>query len=456
MIKEKFLQTIREHQMLKRGERVLVAVSGGVDSTALLHLLADCASELKISLQVAHLNHLIRKGEAELDVKYVERISQNLGLPLTVEAIDVAAWAREQKKGLEESARILRYEFLERVAQKIGAHKIAVGHTADDNIETFLMRLVRGAGGLGLCGIPPRRDKIIRPLIKIWRRRIEDYVGELKLVPRRDHTNYETRYLRNLVRLKLIPQLKTYNRNIKEILLNTTFLLTQDYLFLEEKSEEALEQVARDGKLSIEKLKKVEPALRGHLLRKAIEKVKGSLSNLDFSHIQEILSKVGAAEKWELHLPDGVYALGNQRTLIFTLEKPKADKQPFAYRLPVPGEADVPELGIKIKAEVLDKPKKLETSSNVALLDFKTTEEELSVRSWQAGDRFSPLGMKGKKKLQDFFVDEKVPEEERGCIPIVESKKGIVWVAGYRVDERAKVSEKTKQAVRLEVFKNAA
>ena len=208
MIKDEFLETIKEYKLLKKGERVLVAVSGGADSISLLQLLDSCKEKLEITLHVAHLNHMIRKGDSQLDVRYVQCLAQNLGIPITVESINVPVFAKERKMSLELAAREIRYAFLERVADKVGAQKIAVGHTADDNVETFLMRLLRGAGLKGLCGIPVKRGRIIRPLMKIWRREIEDYVGSLKLVPRRDYTNYESKYMRNRVRLKLIPQLK--------------------------------------------------------------------------------------------------------------------------------------------------------------------------------------------------------------------------------------------------------
>ena len=201
IIKQKFLNAVNEYKMFQPDELVLVAVSGGADSTALLNLLADCREKFGLKLHVAHLNHLLRKGEAELDVRYVESLAQRLEIPTSVEAVDAAAWANKERLGIEEASRQLRYDFFERVAGKIGADKIAVGHTADDNVETFLMRLLRGSGLKGLCGIPPKRGKIVRPLIKIWRREIEDYVGGLKLVPRRDPTNYESKYKSKNVRL---------------------------------------------------------------------------------------------------------------------------------------------------------------------------------------------------------------------------------------------------------------
>lgn len=456
MLKKKFIETIKEYQMFEPGELVLVAVSGGADSTALLNLLHSLREELKISLHVAHLNHLLRRGDAELDVKFVEGLAQKMEIPISVEAVEVARLAEQEKLGIEEAARIARYDFFERTAAKVGAKKIAVGHTADDNIETFLMRLLRGSGLKGLCGIPPKRGKIVRPLIKVWRREIEDYVGSLKLVPRRDHTNYESRYMRNSVRLKLVPQLKIYNLNIKEIILQTILLLTEDNLFLENKAAEALgeamiSQNTGEVKLSLEKVKRLESTLQRYLLRLAIEKIKGDLTRLSFTHIHEILSKLEASERWELHLPEGIYVIGERGELTVCREKPASREiKPFRYVLPIPGEVKLEEIGRVVRGSFAEKIER--GSDSTAFVDYNALGKEVVIRNKLPGDRFSPLGVRGTKKLQDFFVDEKIPAEERDRIPVVESAGKIIWVAGKRLDDRVKVTDKTKKIVKLELL----
>lgn len=457
MIENKFIETVKEYAMFKPGEMVLVAVSGGADSTALLNLLYQHRQKLGISLHVAHLNHLLRKGEAEMDVKYVEGLAQRLGLPVSVEVVDVAAMAREEKLGVEEAARKARYQYFDRMAAKVGAAKIAVGHTADDNVETFLMRLLRGAGLKGLCGIPPKRGNIVRPLIKIWRRQIEDYVGALKLVPRRDHTNYESRYMRNSVRLKLIPQLKIYNLNIKEIILQTILLLTEDNLYLENRTAQSLTEVSldqREGaiKLSIDKLRRLELPIQGHLLRLAIENVKGDLVQLTFQHIHDILEMLDSKEKWELHLPGRIFVMGDRGELLVCKEKPLvAEVKPFRYVLEIPGEVRIEEIGKILRGGFTDQQDR-NNDPNIAFIDYSVLGKDLVVRSKAAGDRFSPLGLKGSKKLQDFFVDEKVPLEEREMVPIVESGGKIVWVGGLRIDDNARVKDNTDKIVRLELI----
>lgn len=456
MIKNKVLETIKEYKMICPGDSILVGVSGGADSTSTLHLLHALKEELKISsIVVAHFNHLMRKEDAGLDQKYVENLAKNLGLLCLSESADVEAYAAREKLSKEDAGRRLRYAFYESAAKKVGANRIALGHTADDMVETFLMRLLRGAGLKGLTGIPPVRGTIIRPLIKIWRKEIDIYIALLKLVPRVDHTNYESKYMRNRVRLKLIPQLKIYNLNIKEILLQTVLLLTEDYLYMESKTKEVLSEMAvkeKEGMIEInaQKLRELEPPIVNHLIRTAIERVKGNLAELAFSHVHDIVKNLDSTERWELHLPDKTYAVGTRDHLTITKEPPKEpEKKSFHYNLPVPGEIAIKETGAKIKAEILDKPQNLNGSENIAFLDFEETGKELIVRSRKDGDRFFPLGLNGAKKLQDFFVDLKVPYNERELAPIVESAGRIVWVAPLRIDERAKVGKNTKKAVKL-------
>ena len=457
MINKQFLDTINEYKMLQPKDRVLVAVSGGADSTALLNLLYAHRDELKITLHVAHLNHLIRKSDAELDVRYVQQLAQKLDIPVAVESFDVQAYAKEGRLGLEVAARQIRYAFFDKVAKQIGANRIAIAHSADDNVETFLMRLLRGAGLDGLCGIPPRRGIIIRPLIKIWRRQIEDYMATLKLVSRRDYTNFESRYQRNQVRLKLIPQLKLYNLNIKEIILQTILLLTEDRGYLETKAEEALFETIKSFSddeivLRVDKLQSWEYPIQGHLLRKAIEKVKGNLSELTFKHVRSILDNLEKDERWEMHLPGEIYVVARQKELLISREKPTPLKRiAYRYTLAVPGVVEIREIGKRIRTDILDSVQ-ISDSPNVACIDFNVLGKNVVARSRQDGDKFSPLGMRGSKKLQDFFVDEKIPVQFRDSMPVIESDGVIVWVGGLRIDERARVTKRTKKIVRLELL----
>ena len=262
--------------------------------------------------------------------------------------------------------------------------------------------------------------------------------------------------MRNSVRLKLIPQLKIYNLNIKEIILQTILLLTEDNLYLENQAAEAFNKVvSRQDSQTVEmelgKLRSLEPTIQRFVIRQAVEQVKGDLTQISFGHIYDVLNKLEDGGRWELHLPDGIYALGDKNSLKVTRQKQviKAIK-PFRYVLPLPGEIKIAELGKTIRGTFVETIEKNQ-GEGVAFIDYATLGKELIVRNKQPGDRFSPLGVRGSKKLQDYFVDAKIPLAERETVPIVESAGKIVWVAGHRVDERAKVQPGTKRIVRLEM-----
>ena len=446
---------------MKRKDRVLAAISGGPDSIALLHILHSSSKELGITLRAAHLNHMIRGRDALLDQRAVVSFCKKHSIPLSVKSINVPAMARSQKISLEDAGRRARYEFLEETADRVGASKIAFGHTADDNVETVLMRLVTGAGMRGLLGIPARRGRIVRPLIDSWRSEIEEYCRAHNLKPRIDKSNYDAKYLRNRVRHKLIPLLKTFNPNFKGAIKQMSDTMSADYEYLIGISEKALHGATKKTSrgsisLDIDKLLTYPDSIRRLVLRLAIEGVKGDLENLTLSHVEDISKKLLDNKRWELHLPDGVFALGNGDELEIRSNAPKvAHKLNFKYKMPIPGSITIREAGVKIKAELASKMSHLKLKlkdKNCALLDVGKIGSEVVVRSRGEGDRFSPFGFSGTKKLKDYLIDEKVPAEKRDLVPIVESGGRIAWVAGMRIDDRFKVTKDTKKVVRLRLI----
>jgi tRNA(Ile)-lysidine synthase len=458
MLDEKFLETVREYEMLKPMEKVLVGVSGGADSIALLQLLNDYKRQFSVSLHVVHINHKLRGAEADSDERYVAQLAKLFSLPITIERVDVRDFAEKNKMGIEEAGRQIRYDYYEKLARDTGAQKIALGHNADDNIETFIMRLLRGAGTAGLIGVPPVRGKIIRPLILIWRQDIERYCALKKLVPRVDHTNYETIYLRNRIRLKLIPQLKVFNNNIKEILTNTILLVTNDHLYLLSKAEEAFDSVctknASDGVvIKTRKFLELEDSIKGHVIRQAILALKGDLREVAYVHIHDILKMAQETEVKEVHLPGMVKVVITKETLTFTRgpqEKPSGIVGEF--NLHVPGQVVLEAAKVKIIAKPINIINNIDVKAATArkvYLNFDRLGKVLSVRGRRSGDKFHPLGVSGTKKLQDFFVDEKIPQEERDRVPVVVSEGKIVWVAGLRIDDEFKVAPTTRRVLEL-------
>jgi len=295
------LAFIREHRLVQSGEPLLVGVSGGPDSVCLLHLLAQLRRDLGISLHVAHLNHMLRGGESHDDAEYVVKMAGCLGLGVTVEERDVRSYRARHHLSLEDAARRLRYRFFAAVADEVGAGAVAVGHTADDQVETVLMRLIRGAGARGLQGMRPASKwhsaggqalTVVRPLLGVTRQRTEAYCRDHSLDPRRDSSNLLADRMRNRVRHELLPLLRSYNPRIDEALLRTAESLAGEASLAEDQVSRAWPQVvAQDGAaflLHREGFRALPPAVQRHLLREVVRRLLGDLEDVEWKHIERM------------------------------------------------------------------------------------------------------------------------------------------------------------------------
>lgn len=445
-------ETIRRYGMISPGERVVLAVSGGPDSMALLYAFYWLRGELGISIHVAHLNHMFRGKESAEDAEFVERVCGELGLPATIESRDVPALIKGTGLSEEEGARIVRYRFLEEVAERVGSRKVATGHTATDQAETVLMRLLRGSGLRGLSGIPPVRQgrvTFIRPLIRVSRREIEELLRSEGIPFRIDSSNLKPVYTRNRIRLELMPLLREFNPRIEEVLARVGEISAEEDEFMERIAAEKLGELSterREGyvRLKADELAQLPIALRRRIVRAAVREAKGDLLNVDFDHVESILDLISSPiPSSKVDLP-GLRAERRYSELIITSE-PEARISEYEYRLPIPGEVEIPEAGLKLIAELHRERPPAPKSPDVALLDYDKLSLPLLVRNRRPGDRFRPLGMKGSKKLKDFFIDIKLPLDERDKVPILVSGGQIVWIVGHRIDERFKVTGETKR-----------
>lgn len=317
MLLEKVRQTINAFKMLKRGDRVLVAVSGGPDSSTLLHLLNQLKDEFQLTLWALTVDHQIRAG-SQMDVETVKSLAGGLGVPLTVERVDVPAFARSARLGLEEAGREKRYQIFSRRAAELGANRVALGHTADDRVETLLINLLRGAGSRGLGGIPPVRDQYVRPLIELWREEIESHVLENKLEVVIDETNFSAEYLRNRVRGMLIPELLKYNPRVKEALYQAARLLTDEHAYLKEAACRYV-KIALSGEVFFRapKVIALPPALQREIIRQAYGKARGGLTALGYDHVEAVREQLKASGGWELNLPGSVTVTRAGREVFF-------------------------------------------------------------------------------------------------------------------------------------------
>ncbi len=433
----------------------MVSVSGGMDSLSLLHLLYDLREDLRVTLHVFHLNHMVRGEEAEEDMRFVKDFAQKLNLPCTALSFDVSAYVAENRLSLEEGAREVRYMLLEKVADEIKADKIVLGHHRDDNVETFLMRILRGAGAEGLRGILPVRGKCIRPLIEVGKEEIENYCQINNLEFRVDTSNLSLFYERNKIRHKLIPVLEEYNPKFKEIISNTIEILDEENAYLSCLAEECLAKLAEQSKdlikISSLKLLSLPLAIQRRLARKIIELIKGDLRGIEFKHIEKVLEGAAFEEKsFQMDLPGDLVVFSEQKKVVVakkeTLKKPSL----FEQVLKVPGKTEIEELRVDLAADFVDnKGLVIKNDKSIAYLDADKLKFPLKVRTRRLGDRFKPLGMQEEKKLHDFFIDEKVVKRERDRVPLVLSGEQIVWVVGYRIDDDFKVDSKTRKVLEI-------
>lgn len=456
-LKAKVLNTVRKYRMIFPGEKVVLGISGGPDSMALLYVLHELSEELGCTYQIAHLDHMLRGKESKADAAYVAEHARKLGLPITMESMDVRRML-VRKESLESGARRVRYGFYEEVMASVKADKLAQGHNADDQAETVMMRLLRGSGAHGLGGIPPVRDsKFIRPLIEVSRSEIDQYLRQLRLTPRYDSSNLNTIYKRNKIRLELIPTLeREYSPNVKHILRQTGELLRTEDDLLTGLAQEAMDNCvqyvdAQTMAIRISDLRGYHLALQRRIFRLAIKSLTGDLRYLNYDHIRDLLNLALCGTTGSvIDLPRGISAEKTYSGLVLRYgHHPENSTEPFDYSVRFPGETRIPEPALLIKAKGPERAcgkYKHETGRDGfrAALDYDKIRGDLHLRNRRPGDRFQPLGMSGTKKLKDFFIDEKIPRALRNSVPILTDGDNIIWVVGYRIDDRFKITANTK------------
>jgi len=464
MAKDDLLKQIAGNirRCLPDGGSLVVAVSGGADSVCLLYALAQLKDELNLQLHVAHFNHSLRGAEADADAQYVADLARTLKLPSTIEKRDINSYG--STSSVEEKARVARYTFLAEVAASAGSKAVAVAHTADDQVETILMHLVRGTGLAGLCGMrevstwesspDESGTTIIRPLLGVTRKEVESYCGASKLTPRIDSSNKTPDYMRNRFRHELIPLLESYNANFKDALLRLTRVVAAEITLLDEQVSDVWDAVVseEDKLLNIDRdaFCQLPVAVKRHLIRRVLEQMAGTLTDIEAVHIENVLDIIEKPVGKKLSLPYSLVLVNGYNTCTIgseTLQNDASEVIEVEYTLNVPGDTMIP--GWKIAASIENKQLKNESKYHECF-DYDVVGSELSVRGKKASDKFQPLGMTRNKSLKDFMVDLKIPKAQRNGIPIVCSPEHIIWVVGYRIDERAKVSATTKYVLSIE------
>jgi len=456
MVFPKVKDTIEKYNMFSPGDKVLLGVSGGPDSVCLLHILDRCRKEMALSLQIVHINHGIRKGESKREEKFVNGLAHRMGLPIIVKSLDVPTYARRKRLTIEEAARDMRYRVFESLAKKLSAEKIALGHTASDQVETVLMHLLRGSGPQGLSGISPVRKlgntSIIRPLIEVNREEILDYLRENNLTFCLDSSNRRTEYFRNRIRLKLLPILReNYNKNIDDALLRLSEILKEENAYWERVVERVLDKVvsSESGKILIDSRQflRYNVVVQRRLLYRLFA---GIVSLRQIEAIRTLAHKSSQRKRIFLGKRFTVRKEGN--FVIFSLA-PERRLKKFDYPIKVPGKNEIDELNLTLTTRIVDFHAVSHRRADTAYFDIdKINLKELMLRNRREGDRFKPFGLRGTKKLSDFFIDKKIPRHLRERVPLLVDRDDILWVVGIRRADKARITADTKRILEVQVL----
>ena len=456
MIFEKTLSTINKYNLIQKGDKIVLGLSGGPDSVCLLHILHRLKDVLDIEVYAAHLNHQIRGMEAQQDALYISKLCDSLGVTVFIKSVNVPEYCKENKLSLEEGARKLRYEMFFDIKKKLNADKIAIAHNMNDQAETVLMRMMRGTGLQGLKGIDFIRDGVvIRPILEIERSEIEAYCEQFKLNPRIDSTNLESIYTRNKIRLELIPFMKeNFNSNIVEAIVRMSNSLRNDNEFIEQEAIRKFEDVSsKDGGSVIIKLDKyvnLHKSLKSRIIRHAIKYVLGDTNFIDQKHIEEVLEFEDESKlDKKLILPRGLFIYRQKNKLLFTTKEVVVEDVQFNYKIPTNGYVKIPEANIIVETETIsiNRYKSLKKDKSQKWFDSNKIKGGIVVRSRKSGDKVK-LSM-GSKKLKELFIDLKIPKEDRSRIPIVHDDNGILCVGELRSSEAYKIDENTKEVLKI-------
>lgn len=477
----------REQRLVAPGDTLVLAVSGGQDSLCLLHAMALLQGRLGIRLHVAHVDHMLRGAASEADAEFVRSTAQGLGLPCTVVKGDVPRYRRQHRLSEEVAARYVRYQLLARILLQVGGTAVALAHTADDSVETVLINFLRGTGPRGLAGMAPvqvlethrlgplypppssrlamlpGQVRLVRPLLRVARTTTADYCAENGLVPRTDVSNLSVAYLRNRVRLHLLPVLETYNPGFRATILRVSEVFRDEAEIVECSVRQVVPNVAREEAgavvFSLPGWERLDAGLQRHLLRWAVERLTGGAEALGVGQVEEMRRFLAEAPPWrQMDLPGKLCLTKEQESFRLSVQliRPSPPRLPREIAVEVPGRTRLDGLGW-VQTEVLSGAGALDAARASfgrkepfeAWLDADKVTLPLFARTRRPGDRFVPLGLRKPKKLQDFMVDEGVPEFERDSIPLIVSPDGIVWVVGLRIDDRYRVDENSRRLLHI-------
>jgi len=457
---ERVREYILKEKMLAPGDRVIVATSGGMDSVVLLDLLYNLRFFFEIELLVVHFHHHVRPYGCERDALFVEELAKALSLPFIMGSGDIPFIAGRERKSLEEAGRDGRYDFFRKLLRQGAGNKVATAHTEDDSVETVLMRFLRGAGARGLSGIPSVREgTFIRPLLNCERKDIRLYAIEKDLCYIDDQTNRDLYFMRNRIRHSLIPLLKKdFNPGLTRNILRLSHICTLEEDYMASMTEEDFEKSVLHHTediiiLDLKSFCGCHKALQRRLVRLSILKLSEDAGEISYENIMSIL-KIARGETGRIFRFRNILVRKEYDRLIFSLAPHLFSEISYEKELVFPGETECDFFGIRVRVSLKDF-EGIPGGRDKFYAEFDASKllPPLFLRNRRKGDRFVPLGMTGKKKLKDFFMDEKIPSAERDRIPLIVTSTDIAWVAGIRQDNRFRLTVSTEKVVSIEIQK---
>lgn len=446
-----------ENNLIQNGDKVLVALSGGPDSVCLLNILYNLRDFFDIEIGAAHVNHMLRGEEALEDEEYARKLCEDLGVTFFSKRIDINKISKENNISHELAGREERYKFFQVISEEKGYNKIAVAHNSNDQAETVLMNMMRGAGIEGLCGIRSKREGgIIRPILCLSREEIEDYCEINNLNPRIDKSNLENIYSRNKVRLDILPYMKkNFNKDIVETINRMTNLLQIDNDFIEKECNNIYKKYCTSNKKNIIISKEafsIERAILTRLIKKSFIEFSGKHTNFEMKHIYEVISLANNSTNKRINLPHGIIAenIYGDIYLKFKKVEEEEDNEIILNKNQLDNNS-IDYEDYSISFVISNNKNNIEFSNNVLIkyFDYDKIKERLIIRKRKNGDKMVPLGMKGTKKIKDIFMDLKIPIDRRDSIPILCFDDEIAWLVEYKVSEKFKITKETKNIIKI-------
>lgn len=454
-----FKDTLREHKLVNKGDKIVIGVSGGPDSLCMLHLFYSIAEEFSLEIIVVHLDHQFRGEASRQDALFVEDTCKEMGIKAYIFSEDVEGYRKKKNISFEEAGREIRYRLFDEIVDKHEADSIAVAQNKNDQAETLMMRLLRGAGVDGLSAIAYKRDNIIRPLLDVDRKLIEAYCEQYGLNARIDKTNLEAIYHRNKIRLELLPYIQdNFNPNIIDTLWRSAKIFQDEKEIITEATDKAIESLdvinEKSGiSFNKERFNNLGSGLKRRVARRLIRLAKGSLKDISNINIESVIALIERDRvSSKTNISGSIVAKIDYERVLIIEERTQKSVGEFEMTLNKNGETYVREIGRTIKISSVDKLQENDKNKkDIICVDTDKIKGNLIVRNRRPGDRFTPIGMSGSQKIKDFYINQKIPSGERNSIPLVCDERGIVWIAGYRMDNNYKLDRNTKSVLKITI-----